>query len=329
VNDLGPKLLQLGYGLIAFAIVVFLLVVLVDKAPRRGRERYQLIFFIGPALGLLALGLIWPAIRTVLLSFRNAHGDAWVGWANYVWAFTEPDSIIVLRNTLIWVAVAPLIATSVGLIYAILIDKSRAESFQKTLIFLPMAISFVGAGVIWRAMYAYRPAEANLLGETPKQVGLLNQLWTMVGGEPQQWLLNIPWNTFFLIVVMIWIQAGFAMVVLSAALKGIPTEIIEAARLDGVNPWQMFWSVLLPSIRPAVVVVYITIFIGVLKVFDIVRTMTGGNFETSVVANEMYSQSFVTGQKGHGAALAVVLFLGVLPVVAYQVRNMRRERSIR
>mgnify|MGYP000850597464 FL=1 len=187
---------------------------------------------------------------------------------------------------------------------------------------LPMAISFVGASIIWKFVYAYRP-------EGSDQIGLLNQVWVSLGGQPQQWLLNAPANTVFLIIVMVWIQAGFAMVVLSAAIKGIPTEIVEAACIDGVNPWQMFWRITLPSIRPAVIVVYVTISIGVLKVFDIVRTMTGGNYDTSVVANELYTQAFRAGQPGRGSALAVVLFVLVIPIVVFQVRQLRKQREVR
>jgi alpha-glucoside transport system permease protein len=187
---------------------------------------------------------------------------------------------------------------------------------------MPMAISFVGAGIIWKFVYAYRP-------EGSDQIGLLNQIWVWLGGTPQQWLLDEPLNTVFLLIVMVWIQAGFAMVVLSAAIKGIPVDMVEAARLDGVNAWQMFWRITLPSIRPSVVVVFITITIAVLKVFDIVRTMTGGQFDTSVVANELYSQAFRQGQVGHGSALTVFLFLLVLPIVIYQVRQLRRNAETR
>lgn len=322
MEDLGPKTLQLLYGLLAFVAVVAILVLVVDRAPRKGREWYQLAFFIIPAVALLCIGLVYPSIRTIILSFKDAHGDAWVGWDNYAWMFNTDGTRVVIRNTLVWVALAPLFATGIGLIYALLIDKSKAESLQKTFVFMPMAISFVGAGIIWTAIYAFRP-------KTADQIGLLNAVWVKLGGDPQQWLLTPPWNTLFLIIVMIWIQAGFAMVVLSAAIKNIPAEIIEAAKLDGVNAWQMFWRVTLPSIRPAVVVVYITILIGVLKVFDIVRTMTGGNYDTSVVANELYTQAFRAGQSGHGSALAVFLLVTVLPIVYYQIRQVRRERSIR
>ena len=322
MRDWEEKLTQLGYGIAAFLFLIGIIVLLVDRAPKRGREKVQLAVFIGPALFMLAVGLVIPTIRTIMLSFKDARSQNWVGFENYEWMFTQPQILTVLRNTGIWVLLTPILATSIGLLYAILIDKAKGESLAKVFIFMPMAISFVGAGIIWKFVYAYRPEEA-------EQIGLLNQIWVWLGGTPQQWLLNAPLNTVFLIVVMVWIQAGFAMVVLSAAIKGIPQDIIEAARLDGVNAWQMFWRVTLPSIRPAVVVVFVTITIAVLKVFDIVRTMTGGQFDTSVVANELYAQAFRQGQVGHGSALTVFLFLLVLPIVFYQVRNLRRNQEAR
>jgi alpha-glucoside transport system permease protein len=235
--------------------------------------------------------------------------------------FTTPDIRLVLRNTALWVVLGPLVSTAVGLVYAVVVDKSRFEKLAKSLVFLPMAISFVGAGIIWKFVYASGSAGG-------RQIGLLNQIVVALGGRPQLWLLHQPWNTLFLIVVMVWIQAGFATVVLSAAIKGIPTDTIEAARIDGANAWQMFRSITIPSIRPALVVVVVTISIATLKVFDIVRAMTGGQFGTSVVANEMYNQSFPYNQAGYGAALAVLLFLLVLPIVFYQVRAIRERRSV-
>lgn len=350
-----PKLTMLLYGLIAFVVVVGGLLVLLDVVPtwfarrrearlvaavaagpsgpagtptrrRVSREGGMGLFFLLPAVLLLSIGLVVPAIRTTLLSFKDSRGDNWVGLANYKWMFfgdgIAENEILgeVLRNTLIWVIVVPLVATSVGLIYAVLVDRARFESVAKSLIFMPTAISFVGASIIWKFVYAYRQ-------EGEDQIGLLNQIWVLFGGEPKQWLLNPPLNTLLLIVVMVWIQAGFAMVVLSAAIKAIPADIVEAARLDGVNPWQMFWRITLPSIRPALIVVVVTISIATLKVFDIVRTMTNGNFETSVVANEMYDQAFRYGEIGRGSALAVLLFLLVIPIVIYQIRNLRRNRE--
>jgi alpha-glucoside transport system permease protein len=322
MRDWEEKVTQLGYGLVAFLAVVGIIVLLVDRAPKRGRDKVQLAVFIGPALFMLAVGLVIPTLRTIVLSFKDARSQHWVGFENYHWMFTQPSILTVLRNTGIWVLLTPILATSVGLVYAILIDKARGEAIAKVFVFMPMAISFVGAGIIWKFVYAYRP-------EGSEQIGLLNQIWVWLGGTPQQWLLSPPLNTVFLLIVMVWIQAGFAMVILSAAIKGIPMDIVEAARLDGVNAWQMFWKVTLPSIRPSLIVVFTTITIAVLKVFDIVRTMTGGQFDTSVVANELYSQAFRQGQVGHGSALTVFLFVLVLPIVFYQVRNLRRNAETR
>jgi len=273
-----------------------------------------------PALLLLAIGLVIPMIRTILLSFKDGEEKQWVGLQNFGWIFSQDEIVRVVVNTAIWVVVVPTVATSIGLIYAVLVDRARLEAVAKSLIFMPVAISFVGAGIIWKFVYAYRP-------EGEDQIGLLNQIWVWIGGEPRQWLTEPPLNTFLLIVVMVWIQAGFAMVVLSAAIKAIPAEIVEAARLDGVNPWQMFSRVTLPSIRPALIVVAVTISIATLKVFDIVRTMTNANFDTNVVALEMYNQAFRYSETGQGSALAVFLFILVVPIVIYQIRNLRSRQG--
>jgi alpha-glucoside transport system permease protein len=278
--------------------------------------------YLAPTLLMVLVGLIYPGLRTIYQSFFDAAGDAFIGLGNYQTIFSETDQLTVLRNTFFWVLVTPFVATAVGLLYAVLIDRARLESFAKALIFLPMAISFVGASIIWRFMYEYRPNQGNV-----KQIGLVNQILVWLGGEPQQWLVNSPLNTFLLIIVMIWIQAGFAMTVLSAAIKAIPDDIVEAARLDGVTAFGMFRFVTLPSIRPSVVVVLSTIAIATLKVFDIVRTMTGGQFNTSVVANEFYSQSFRSDNQGLGAALAVLLFVMVIPIVVYNIRTLRASEA--
>lgn len=313
---------KLGTGLIAivvFIAVVGLLMFFADKAPKRGRDVIQLMFFVGPALILLGVGLIWPAIQTIETSLTNDAGD-WVGLGNFATIFTDPTGQIVLRNTLIWVVLVPLLSTSIGLAYAVLIDKSRGEKILKSLVFMPMAISFVGASIIWRFIYSYR-------AEGFPQIGFLNQILIWLGLEPYQFITTSPWNTIFLIIVMVWIQTGFAMVILSAAIKGVPAELVEAASLDGANAWERFWRITVPWIRGALVVVVTTITIATLKVFDIVRTMTGGQFNTSVVANEMYSRAFRLGQPSIGAALAVILFLMVLPIVMYNVRVLRQHRE--
>jgi alpha-glucoside transport system permease protein len=315
----APKLMLLLYGVIAFVAVVALLMLVLDRLPSR-RDRWVAMGFLAPAVILMIIGLVIPAIRTFVLSFMDGSSSEFVGLENYGWMFTQPEARRTLLTTVLWVALVPTIATATGMIYAVLVDKARFESIAKSLIFLPMAISFVGAGIIWKFVYAYRPGEAD-------QIGLLNQMVVWFGGTPKQWLLDSPLNTLLLIVVMIWIQCGFAMVVLSAAIKAIPADIVEAARLDGTTAWQMFWKVTVPSIRPAIVVVLVTISIGTLKVFDIVRTMTGGNFDTSVIANEMYQNAFVYDQTGRGSALAVFLFLLVTPIVIYQIRAMRQRRK--
>ncbi|KAB1161182.1 carbohydrate ABC transporter permease [Micromonospora sp. DT46] len=339
-----PKFLMLMYGLVAFVAVVGGLLLLLDVVPawfarrreaqlvaasasgapiprrRKPREGVFALFFLLPTLLLLAIGLVVPAVRTVLLSFMDQGSNDWVGLRNYGWMFSEDSIVRVLLNTLIWVLLVPLVATTFGLVYAVLVDKARFEAVAKSLIFLPMAISFVGASIIWKFVYAYR-------GDGQEQIGLLNQIVVSLGGEPKQWLLDSPLNTLLLIVIMVWIQAGFAMVVLSAAIKAIPADIVEAARLDGVTPWQMFWQITMPSIRPALIVVVVTLSIATLKVFDIVRTSTNGNYDTSVIANEMYNQAFRYGENGQGSALAVFLFVLVIPIVIYQIRNIRQQRE--
>lgn len=281
---------------------------------------FQLIGFLGPAMVLLAIGLIYPSIKTFFDSFLSGRGN-FIGIDNYVWIFTQPAALRTVLNTIIWVLLVPTVSTAIGLAYAAFIDKSRGEKVFKVLVFMPMAISFVGASIIWKFIYTARPA-----GQ--EQIGLLNQVVVWFGGQPVQFLQNSPWNTFFLIVVLIWIQTGFAMVILSAAIKGVPTEQLEAAELDGTNAWQRFVNVTIPGIRSSLVVVLTTISIASLKVFDIVRTMTAGANETSVIANEMYTQ-FKTFELGRSAAFAVVLFVLVMPIVIYNARQLKKQREIR
>ncbi len=316
------KWLLLAGGVAVFIAVIGIILFLADKSPKKIRDWAQLLVFVGPSILLLLVGLVYPAVRTIILSAFDDKGTTFVGLSNYLWMVTQPSIVQTLINTVIWVLIVPLASVAFGLAYAIFIDKARGEPVLKSLVFMPMAISFVGASVIWKFMYEYRGSEL-------EQIGLLNQILVWLGFQPQQFLLNSPWNTFFLIIVMIWIQTGFAMVVFSAAIKGIPNEIIEAAKLDGANAWQQFRNVTLPGIRGSMVVVLTTISIATLKVFDIVRTMTGGNYGTSVIANEMYSQTFIQVQPGRGSALAVVLFILVLPIVIYNIRVMRKQKEIR
>ncbi|NJC20940.1 alpha-glucoside transport system permease protein [Arthrobacter pigmenti] len=321
MEDVGEKFLQVVIALAIFAAIIGLIMLLVDRAPKSFRDKATIIGFLAPAGILLTVGMVWPAVQTTFLAFTDRDGNV-NGLDNFIWMFTEPTALVTLRNTVLWVILVPTISTIVGLVYAVFIDKAHGERVLKALVFMPMAISMVGAGIIWNFMYAYRGTEQD-------QIGLVNQILVWFGGEPRQFLLDAPWNTFFLIVVMVWIQVGFAMVVLSAAIKGIPADIVEASRLDGATAWQQFWSVTIPSIRGALIVVVTTITIITLKVFDIVRTMTAGNYDTSVVANEMYTQAFRANEPGRGAALALVLFLMVLPVVLYNARQLKKQKEIR
>lgn len=282
---------------------------------------FQLVGFLAPAIVLLIIGLVVPTIQTTIQAFLNARGDTFVGFDNFVWIFTQPQAVRTVLNTIVWVLIAPVVSTIAGLAYAVFIDKSRGEKYFKILVFMPMAISFVGASIIWRFVYTARPA-----GE--QQIGLLNQIIVLFGGQPVTFLAVDPWNTIALIVVLIWVQTGFAMVVLSAAIKGVPAEQMEAAELDGTNAWQRFINVTVPGIRSSLVVVLTTISIASLKVFDIVRTMTAGANNTSVIANEMYTQ-FKNFEQGRSAAFAVVLFLLVLPIVVYNARQIKKQREIR
>lgn len=321
MEDLGEKTLQVVIALAVFAAIIGLIMLLVDRAPKSFRDKATILGFMAPAGILLIVGMVWPALQTTFLAFTDRNGNV-NGIDNFIWMFTEPTALVTLRNTVLWVILVPTLSTIIGLVYAVFIDKAHGERVLKALVFMPMAISMVGAGIIWNFMYAYR-------GTEQQQIGLVNQILVWFGAEPRQFLLDAPGNTFFLIAVMIWIQVGFAMVILSAAIKGIPADVIEASRLDGAGAWQQFRNITIPSIRGALVVVVTTITIITLKVFDIVRTMTAGNYETSVIANEMYTQAFRANEPGRGAALALVLFLMVLPVVIYNARVLKKQKEIR
>ena len=316
-----PKL-----GSAATAIGVFLAFLLIlFFIGGRFRGKFQgaaaIVIFLGPALVLVTMGLIAPAFRTLYGSTLDANQEVSVGWDNYAWIFETQQGVLV--NTILWIIIAPIASTALGLTLALLLDRMRRESVAKSLIFMPMAISFVGASIIWGLVYEYREP-------SKEQVGLLSQVVMWLGvDDPPNWILWEPFNNYLLMVIMVWIQVGFAMVVLSAAIKNIPSDVVEAAELDGATGWRLFSRVTIPMIRATLIVVLTTIMIAVLKIFDIVRTMTNGNFGTQVVANEMYAQSFVQFNQGHGNALAVVLFVGVIPLIVYNIVQLRKERAIR
>jgi alpha-glucoside transport system permease protein len=282
----------------------------------RFAERIRPLVFIGPAVALLGFALVYPAISTIVTSLREDGGAA----DNYRFAFTDPDMLVAFRNNVLWLVVGTAVSVLIGLLFAALVDRVKREAFAKTFIFLPLAISLVGASVIWRFVYAWRP-------EGEPQIGVVNAVGSALGAEPVPWLQTPPVNTFALIAIMIWLQTGFAMVVLSAALKGVPVELIEAARIDGASEPQLFFKVVLPSIRGAILTVATAIFIAILKVFDIVFVMTGGRFDTEVVANRMFTEMFKFRNFGRASALAVVLMIVVVPFMVLNIRNMRRQEA--
>lgn len=279
--------------------------------------------FVGPTLLLVGLYLVYPTLNTVYLSFLDQRSVNFVGLANYVKIFTSEETLVALRNNLLWLVVFTAGTVLLGLALAVLTDRVRYESVAKSIIFLPMAISFAGAGVIWKFVYAYNPPGV-------EQIGLLNQMVTSLGFEPVGWLIEKPWiNNLALIAVGIWIWTGFCMVIISAAYKGIPRELLESARVDGANEWQVFKSISLPSLAPTIAVVTTTMVINVLKVFDIVYVMTNGNFGTEVLANRMYKEMFEFRNYGQASAIAVLLFLAILPVMLISIRRFQRQEGRR
>lgn len=312
-------------GFLAILAVIFFVA---GRVTGRLQKPLAVIICLVPALFLLLLGLIVPAITTINNSFKNQQflgelGTKYVGLKNYQFAFTDSYTLQTILRTFLWLIIVPTVTVIIGLVAALLLDRMRRNAVPKTLLFLPTAISFVGASVIWNYVYDYRSPQA-------PQTGLLSAVVMKLGWHnPPHWLISSPLNTFLLMVIMIWIQVGFAMVVLNAALKSIPDEIIESARLEGASGFRLFRTIQVPMIRSTVVVVLTTVMITTLKVFDIVYTVTNGNYNTDVLARQMYADMFTTSQVSRGSALAVILFVIVLPLMFYNIRQLRRERTER
>lgn len=287
-----------------------------DLLGRRWSARVRPYVFIGPAVALLLAYLVVPAIATIVASFTER------GAPENTWGFvlTSPEMWLAFRNNIIWLVVGTAGSVGIGLLTATLFDRIKREALAKVFVFLPLAISMVGAAVIWRFMYAWNPA-----GED--QIGLVNAAVQGLGGTPRVWtqVSDPPINTLALIVIMIWLQTGFAMVILSAALKGVSAEVLEAARMDGANERQLFFRVVIPMIRGTIIAVATTVSIAILKVFDIVYVMTGGKYETEVMANRMFAEMFNYQNFGRAAAIATILFLAVVPIMVINIRNLRRQ----
>jgi alpha-glucoside transport system permease protein len=327
-------LVAIVWGVGGVAILYWIFNNLVERLPDTWRLRLLPFVFVGPAMAILAWYLAIPTLRTFWISLFNRDGppegltffqllasDSFVGLSNYLAVFTEELMLEAFRNNMMWIIFGSTFSVVFGLLIATLADRSSFEKLAKSLIFLPMAISFVGASIIWNFIYEYRPADQ-------PQIGLLNAIITGLGGTPQafpQWVAIVPWNNLFLIVIVIWLQAGFAMVLFSAALKGIPEELLEAGRIDGATEIQIFFRIMIPYIQGTIISVWTTIIIFTLKIFDVVWVMTGGQFGTHVIATQFYRQSFTNRNSGFGSAIAIVLLIAVIPVMIYNLREFRKR----
>lgn len=317
-------LLAVVGGVGGIILLFWLLNTLVERLPVVWEHRLKPYVFIGPAMIAVGIFLVYPAVRTIYISFLDARSEQFVGFQNYTELATDPGLRSAVFNNVLWIVVVTAVSVAVGLVIAVLADRLSplGERVSKSIIFLPMAISFVGASTIWLFVYAWRP-------EAQGQIGLLNAIWTGFGGEPQVWLQisGGRFNTFLLIAIMIWLQAGFAMVLLSAAIKNVPEETLEAARIDGATEVQIFWRVIIPQVASTIAVVSTTIVIGVLKTFDIVYVMTGGNFDTDLLANRFIVELFDFRQFGRAAAIVVILMLATIPVMIYNIRQFRAQEA--
>ncbi|MDI9439897.1 MAG: carbohydrate ABC transporter permease [Limnochordia bacterium] len=280
------------------------------------------LLYVGPAVLFLLVYQVYPALQTIYLSFLDRRSESFVGLANYKYVFTSQTMLRAFKNNLLWLVVFTAGTVGLGLLFAILVDRVRYERLAKSIIFMPMAVSFVGAGVVWKFIYAYRPAGA-------EQIGLLNQIVTVLGLEPKGWLLENPINNLALIVVGLWIWTGYCMVILSAAYKGIPKELMEAGQVDGANDWQVFRHIIVPEMRPALTMVTTTMLVNVLKIFDIIYVMTNGNFGTEVIANRMFKEMFQFANTGRASAIAVVLFMMIIPIMYANVRQKLKGEGSR
>lgn len=302
-----------------FFVVLGTIFFIAGKFQGKIARYLAIVIFVGPAVLLVLTGIVIPGIQTILFSFMGPDSLSFIGLDNYRWMLSDSSIAIMMRNTLLWLLFAPIFTTVLGLTMAILLNQMRRESIPKSILFMPMAISFVGASIIWKFIYDFR--------SNGTQIGLLNAIWTHLGGEPVNWILNKPLNTFLLMVILVWTQTGFAMVILSAAIKAVPSDIVEASKIDGAYGLKLFRNITFPMVKTTFVVVLALQLVGALKLFDIIETMTGGNFGTNVLANEMYSRTFVQYDQGKGSALGVVLFICVIPILIFNIRSIIKSRS--
>jgi alpha-glucoside transport system permease protein len=321
----APKLViaavAVVWGIGGLALLYFGSAWLVSRLPLAWSRRLEPFVFVGPGILAVFYFLALPTVRTFIASLFNRDGSVFVGLANYVSVLTEPFMLVTFRNNLMWLVFGAGLTVVFGLLVATLADRSRHERLVKAIIFMPMAISLVGAGVIWKFVYAVKDV-------SEPQIGLLNAIVVAVGGEPQAWIAQLqPWNNLFLIVIVIWLQTGYAMVLFSAAIKSVPAEMLEAARIDGAGEVRIFFQIIVPTIMGMIITVSATVIIFTLKIFDVVIVMTGGNFGTDVIATQFYNQYFVNRNFGLGSTIAIVLLILVAPVVVYNLRQLRKSES--
>jgi alpha-glucoside transport system permease protein len=310
------------WGVGGVALLYFVSNWLVEKLGDQWRSRLLPFVFVGPAVAILIWYLALPTVRTLWLSLLDADSKAFVGLRNYAAVFTDRNMFGAFRNNLMWIVFGSTLCVIFGLLIAVLADKSRYENFAKSLIFLPMAISMVGAGVIFNMIYNVNP-----------NIGMLNAVYTsLTGNPPIAWTASAqiqPWNNLFLIAVMIWLQTGYAMVLFSAALKGVPVDILEAARADGASEVGVLFQIMIPYIMPTIIAVSTTIVIFTLKIFDVVWVMTGGQFSTQVIATQFFREYFTSQNSGYGSAIAFVLLILVIPVMVYNLRQFREAEAFK
>ena len=329
MRDLFTALQAVIAGIAITALLYFLLNKLIHQFPERVKRRVEPYIFIGPVLLLIGLFVIWPTLQSIRLSFMEEAIDGsttWVGFQNFRDLFAEDYFFDMIMNNLMWIAIVPILTVVLGLAIAQFANNvgPRQEKIFKSIFFMPMTISFVSAAVIWRYIYAYAPEGNN-------QVGILNAIWTALGGEPQTWfqIEAFKLNNILLMIILIWLSAGYAMVLLSAAIKSVPEDTLEAGRVDGASTSQIFFKIILPQIWPTAIAVFITVLIGAMKVFDIVLAMTGGNYNTTVLAQTFYLEYFIYGNTGKAMAAVVILILAIVPVMVYQVRHYRKFEAAR
>ena len=320
-----PKLLNTAiaivWGVGGFAAIYAILHFLSEKLSAEFKQKVQPYIFVGPAVMILSWFLALPAFRTLRLSFLDRSSSNFVGLANYVDAFKSRILLTAFRNNLWWLLFGATFSILFGLLIAVLADRSKFEKIAKSLIFMPMAISMVGAGVIWNFIYEVKDINS-------PQIGLLNAIYVALGGEPQAWTALLqPENNFFLIVIVVWLQTGFAMVLFSAALKGIPESLLEAARIDGATEVQIFFKIMIPYIMGTIITVSTTVIIFTLKIFDIVWVMTGGQFGTQVISTQFYREYFTNRNFGFGSTIAIILLIAVIPVMIYNLRQFSEREA--